>query len=183
MNKNKLFIIFKSMFQISAFTFGGGYVVIPMVEKKFVKQYQYFSQEELIDMATIAQSSPGAIAINLSALSGYRIAGVKGVVISCLGAILPPLILLGIISSCYDVFIANTTIAAILQGMEAGVVALIVDVLITMSNSIVKSKDPFLYILLVASFITCFFMQINAFIILLVSILICILYVWKRGIR
>lgn len=169
------------MFEVSAFTFGGGYVVIPMIERKLVDKYHYFTQEEMLNMATIAQSSPGAIAINLSALSGYRVAGLKGVFVCAFGSILPPLILLGIISSCYEAFIANHMIAAILQGMEAGVVALIVDVLITMSSSIVKSKDPFLYILLGGSFVACFFLQINAFLILIVSILICIVYVWKRG--
>ena len=58
---------------ISAFTFGGGYVVVPMVRRYFVEKKQYFSQEELMQMAAVAQSTPGAIAINLSALAGYRV--------------------------------------------------------------------------------------------------------------
>lgn len=60
---------------ISAFTFGGGYVVVPMVRRFFVEKKQYFTEEELIDMAAIAQSTPGAIAINLSALAGYKATG------------------------------------------------------------------------------------------------------------
>lgn len=183
MKKIEYWHIFIEMFKISAFTFGGGYVVIPMVEKAFVDKYHYFSKEELIDMATIAQSSPGAIAINLSALSGYRIANVKGVVFACIGSILPPMILLSIISNFYDVFIANEVIAAILHGMEAGVLVLLVDVLITMSASLIKGKDYFLYAMLVVSFIASFIFQINAFLILVVAILICIIYVIVRGVK
>ena len=71
---------------ISAFTFGGGYVVVPMVRRFFVVKKRCFSEEELVDMAAIAQSTPGAIAINLSALAGYRTAGTAGAVISCVAA-------------------------------------------------------------------------------------------------
>ncbi len=183
MKKIEYWHIFIEMFKISAFTFGGGYVVIPMVEKAFVDKYHYFSKEELIDMATIAQSSPGAIAINLSALSGYRIANTKGVILACFGSVLPPMILLGIISNFYDAFIANEVISAILHGMEAGVLVLLVDVLVTMSTSLVKSKDYFLYLMLGASFFASFIMQINAFLILLVAILICIVYVLVRRVK
>ena len=183
MKRKEYWHIFIEMFKISAFTFGGGYVVIPMVEKAFVDKYHYFSKEELIDMATIAQSSPGAIAINLSALSGYRIASVMGVVIACFGSILPPMILLGIISNFYNAFIANEVISAILHGMEAGVLVLLVDVLITMSASLVKSKDAFLYIMLVASFVASFLFEVNAFLILIIAILLCIVYVLVRRVK
>lgn len=74
---------------ISAFTFGGGYVVVPMIRRFFVTQKQYFTEDELIDMSAIAQSTPGAIAINLSALAGYRVAGIIGALISCLAAVIP----------------------------------------------------------------------------------------------
>lgn len=63
---------------ISAFTFGGGYIVVPMVRRFFVAKKHYFSEEDLINMAAVAQSTPGAIAINLSALAGYKTAGIAG---------------------------------------------------------------------------------------------------------
>ena len=77
---------------ISAFTFGGGYIVVPMVRRFFVIKRRYFTEEDLINMAAIAQSTPGAIAINLSALAGYKVAGIMGVFISCFAAIIPPLV-------------------------------------------------------------------------------------------
>ena len=111
---------------ISAFTFGGGYVVVPMIRQYFVLKKGYFSEEELMDMAAVAQSTPGAIAVNLSALAGYRTAGMAGAVISCVAAVLPPLIILGTISAFYHIFISNAVLAAVLKGMEAGVAAVMV---------------------------------------------------------
>jgi len=75
---------------ISAFTFGGGYVVVPMIRRYYVDGRKLFTQEELMGMAAMAQSTPGAIAINLSALAGYKVAGLPGAIISCLAALLPP---------------------------------------------------------------------------------------------
>lgn len=63
---------------ISAFTFGGGYIVVPMVRRFFVAKKHYFSEEDLVNMAAVAQSTPRAIAINLSALAGYKVAGIAG---------------------------------------------------------------------------------------------------------
>lgn len=180
MKKKELWYIFIEMFKISCFTFGGGYVVIPMIEKTFVDKYHYFTKDELLNMATIAQSSPGVIAVNLSALSGYRIANLKGVACACLGSILPPMIILGTISNFYDVFISNTIITAALHGMEAGALVLLVDVFATMSGTIVKSKDYFLYIMLLASFVANFIFKVNAFIIIFTAVLICVLYVLIR---
>ena len=95
---------------ISAFTFGGGYIVVPMVRRFFVTQKQYITEEALIDMAAIAQSSPGAIAINLSALAGYNVAGIIGMLISCFAALIPPLVMLTIVSAFYKVFVSNVII-------------------------------------------------------------------------
>ena len=105
---------------ISAFTFGGGYIVVPMVRRFFVAKEHYFTEEDLVNMAAIAQSTPGAIAINLSALAGYKVAGIAGAFISCIAAVIPPLAILTVISAFYKVFISNTIIAVILRGMEAG---------------------------------------------------------------
>ena len=89
---------------ISTFTFGGGYIVIPMIRKIFVQQKQLFTESELLEMAAIAQSSPGAIAVNLSVLAGRRTLGMAGAWISAVGAVMPSFIILALISSCYDAF-------------------------------------------------------------------------------
>lgn len=95
---------------ISTFTFGGGYVVVPMIRRYFVNQKQFFTEDDLMSMAAVAQSTPGAIAINLSALAGYRVAGTLGVVISCIAAIIPPLVILGLVSAFYTTFISNAIV-------------------------------------------------------------------------
>ena len=98
---------------ISTFTFGGGYVVVPMIRRYFVERRRCFTEEELVSMAAVAQSSPGAIAINLSALAGFRTAGLGGAVLSCIAAILPPLAILGLVSAFYAAFAANAVIAEV----------------------------------------------------------------------
>ena len=92
---------------ISMFAFGGGYVVVPLVRRSFVEKKKIFTEDELMEMSAVAQSSPGAIAVNLAALSGYKAAGTAGAVISCAASVIPPLVILGIISGFYDLFIAN----------------------------------------------------------------------------
>lgn len=145
---------------ISSFTFGGGYIVVPMIRKYYVEQRQLFSEEELMEMSAIAQSTPGAIAINLSALAGYRVAKGMGVLISCTAAILPPLIILGIVATGYEAFASNRMIAALLQGMQAGVAALIVDLVIEMSRMIINEKSLYLTSMIPITFIANFFFQI-----------------------
>lgn len=93
--------LFCSTFYLSAFTFGGGYVIIPLMRKKFVEQYHWIEEEEMLDLTAIAQSSPGAIAVNASILIGYRLAGLFGALVTVLGTVLPPLIILSVISVAY----------------------------------------------------------------------------------
>lgn len=160
---------------ISAFTFGGGYVVVPMIRKYFVEQKKLFTEEELINMAAVAQSVPGAIAINLSALAGYRSAGIFGVFLSCLAAVLPPVAILSAVSAWYTVFSTNVMIAAVLKGMQAGAAALIVDLVIDMTNLIVKERSLFLTMMVPASFIAGFIFHINVAVILAVCCFLCVL--------
>ena len=77
--------LFTSTFTLSAFTFGGGFVIIPLMRKKFVEQLHWIDEEEMMDLTAIAQSSPGAIAVNASILVGYRVAGVPGALVTVLG--------------------------------------------------------------------------------------------------
>lgn len=165
---------------ISAFTFGGGYIVVPMVRRFFVVKRRYFTEEDLINMAAIAQSTPGAIAINLSALAGYKVAGIMGVFISCFAAIIPPLVILGLVSAFYKIFISNMVIAAILKGMEAGVAALMVDLIADMCSMILKKKSFFFSIIIPLSFIANFVLGINVALILLVCCFLCVLQVFYK---
>ena len=133
--------LFFSTFYLSAFTFGGGYVIITLLKQKFVDELHWISEEEMLDLVAIAQSSPGAIAVNGAIVVGYKLAGIPGVLVSTLGAIIPPMVILSLISVFYNAFCSNYYIAALLKGMTAGVGAVIMSVVYDMGKNVVKSKD------------------------------------------
>lgn len=152
--------------RISAFAFGGGYVVIPLIRKNFVEKKKAFTEEELLNMAAIAQSSPGAIAINLAALAGRRTAGFPGAVIACMAAVIPPLLILTLISFFYQEFREMAAVAAVLEGMQAGVCALIVDVVWDMSRALFREKQPLFCFMMPIAFIASFFFNVHVALIL-----------------
>lgn len=165
---------------ISAFTFGGGYIVVPMVRRFFVAKKRCFTEEELINMAAIAQSTPGAIAINLSALAGYKVAGIAGALISCLAAVLPPLIILTVVSAFYKLFVSNEIVTAILKGMEAGVAALMIDLITDMCALVLKRRSLFLSAMIPLSFMANFLFGINVALILIICCFLCIFQVFYK---
>lgn len=180
-NLSLYFLLFRINFSISAFTFGGGYVVIPMMKKYFVNNLKLISEEDLMDMAAISQSTPGAIAVNIAVLIGYRIAGLTGAIISCIGTVLPPLIILTIISSFYSVFRDNRIISSILKGMEAGVAAVIVDLVIDMSIGILKERNWLLTVMVPCSFFASFFLNINVALIIIFCAFLCFAQTYLRS--
>ena len=175
--------LFKVNFFISAFTFGGGYVVIPMIRKYFVTEKHLFSEDELMDMAAIAQSSPGAIAINLAVLAGFRSAGFSGAVLCGVSSVLPPFLILSVISTCYQVFRDLPVVAAVLKGMEAAVGALIVDIVFDMGAAVLKEKKPFFASLMPAAFAGSFLLGINVMVILLICVAACLIYYYLSAKR
>ena len=82
--------LIKSTFVLSAFTIDGGYVIVPLMQKKFVEELGWIDSEEMLDLVALGQSMPGALAVNTSILIGYRVAGVAGALITLLGTITPP---------------------------------------------------------------------------------------------
>ncbi len=170
MERNAAFYrkLFFSTFCLSAFTVGGGFVIVPLMKKKFVDELGWIDENEMLDITAIAQSSPGAIAVNASILIGYRLAGLLGALVTILGTILPPLILLSIISVFYEAFRDNIYFSALMTGMRAGVAAVIVDVVMKMSIGVAKGKDPVSIITMIAAFICAYFLKINVILIILV---------------
>ena len=134
MEKNRKFYLklFLSTFYLSAFTFGGGYVIVPLMRKKFVNEYGWIDENEMIDLIAIAQSAPGVIAINASLIIGYKLAGILGAIVALVGTVLPPLIIISIISLFYIAFRDNRIVNGAMQGMQAGVAAVIADVVFKM---------------------------------------------------
>lgn len=159
--------LFLSTFYLSAFTFGGGYVIIPLMKKKFVDDLHWLDEKEMLNLTAIAQSSPGGVAVNASILLGYRIAGVLGAVTTILGTVLPPLIIISIISMFYTAFRQNAVVNAVLKGMQSGVAAVIADVVINLGGNIVKSKDVVSVIVMLGAFIATYFFKVNVMFIIL----------------
>ncbi len=170
--KNKLSIykkLFTTTFYLSAFTFGGGFVIVPLMRKKFVDELHWIEEKEMLDLIAIAQSSPGAIAVNASIIIGYRVAGIMGSLISVLGTVLPPFIILSVISYFYAEFRDNHIINAILMGMQAGVVAVIVDVVLSLGIGIAKERRISSMIIMLGAFIATYFFEVNIILIILIS--------------
>lgn len=166
----KLYLtLFKSTFYLSAFTFGGGYVILPLMKSKFVDELNWIEEKEMIDVIAIAQTSPGAMAVNASILIGYKIAGLSGALATVLGAILPPLIILSVISLFYTVLKQNLLLNALLKGMQAGVAAVIANVVISMTRSLCKDKNILSIVIFVSAFIAAYILKINVVIIILLS--------------
>jgi chromate transporter len=166
--------LFLSTFYLSAFTFGGGYVIIPLMRKKFVNEYHWIDENEMLDLTAIAQATPGAMAVNAAILVGYRLAGIFGSLITILGTVLPPLIILSLISFAYTSFINNPVIKLLLRGMQAGIAAVIIDVVISMVFSLVKEGKRLPVIIMIGAFIASFILDINIIIIIITSGLISV---------
>lgn len=140
MNNKKLLTLFLATLKISAFTFGGGFVIIPLLRRKFVEELKWIDEEEMLDLTAIAQSSPGAVAVNASILVGYRVAGLCGAVVSVLGTVIPPLFIISVISLFYQAFRDNKYVNIVMAGMLCGVAAVILDVVISMLGVLFKAK-------------------------------------------
>lgn len=161
--------LFTSTFYISAFTFGGGYVIIPLMRKKFVEQYKWIDGKEMIDLAAIAQSTPGAIAVNAALLIGYRLAGIIGAIITIFGTIVPPLITISLISLAYTTFRDSIVVQYILRGMQAGVAAVVLDVVINMVIELIRERKVLPVVVMVCAFIATFVFNVNVMLVIILS--------------
>lgn len=170
MKKDKHFYwkLFLSTFTLSAFTFGGGYVIVPLMQKRFVKDYKWIEEDEMLDLVAISQSAPGPIAINASILLGYRMAGIPGTLATISGTVLPPLIIITIISFFYLAFRDNKLIRTLLKGMQAGVAAVIADAVIEMAAKIIKNRAALPIVVMFLAFIAASALKVNIIYILLI---------------
>lgn len=174
----KLFI---TMFNLSAFTFGGGYVIVPMMRKKFVEELKWIDENEMLDLVAISQSLPGVLAVNASVLVGYRIKGFKGALVSSFGTVLPPLIIISIITLIYDSFRTNDVVVAVLKGMQLGVCALIFTVVFSMFMQLKKERNITSMIMMGVSILLSFVLKVNTVFIIILTILVGIIVVlWEK---
>ena len=170
--RNVLIKLFLSTFYLSAFTFGGGYVIVTLMKKKFVDEYHWIEEEEMLDLVAIAQSAPGAIAVNGAIVVGYKLAGIIGTIVAIIATILPPFIVITIISFFYEVFRDNRIVSLVLEGMQVGVAAVIASVVWEMAAGILFEKKWITVLIMLGSLIAAACLSINAVAIILVCIVI-----------
>ena len=166
--KQKYAKLFLSTFELSACTFGGGFVIIPLMRKKFVEDLGWIEEQEMMDLTAIAQSSPGAIAVNASILVGYHVAGIAGALLTVLGTVLSPLVIISIISMFYQAFRDNAIINMAMAGMRCGVAAVIFDVVINMAKTVFLQKRMLPVFVLLGAFSATRFWNINIIAIILI---------------
>lgn len=175
--------LFTTTLYLSAFTFGGGYVIVPLMKKKFVDEYKWVQDEEMIDLIAIAQAAPGIMAVNTAIIIGHKLNGYKGALIATFGTIIPPIIVLSLISIFYDAFSTNNFIALMLTGMKAAVAAVVLNVAYTMFTQLLKSGIVKNTLLFIIAFIAAYILKVNVLYIILGSILIGIGLIIIRGVK
>ena len=152
----KLFAIF---FKIGAFTFGGGYAMIPIIERETAEKRDWINKDELIDIIAVSESTPGPIAINSATFIGYRTAGLPGSICATLGVVLPSFIIILLISTFLSQFANYKGVIYAFNGIRAGVLALIVKALWSMAQKFPKDIPSIVIALL--AFIFAAFTEIN----------------------
>lgn len=168
--------LFRSTFVISAVTVGGGFVIIPLLRAKYVEEFGWLTEKETLDLVAIAQSMPGVVAVNSAIILGYRMAGFVGSLVAATATVLPPLLILSLVSVFYEFFIQNYYIKLILRGMQCGATALIVNVGIDLFIKQCRRKLILPVLIIAATFVANVVFEINIMYLILTDGLIGLLF-------
>lgn len=148
-----LFKLFYWSLFISSVAFGGGFVVLSLLRETFVKKLKWVTDEEMFDLNALAQASPGAIALNTSMLVGFKVAGFLGAIVTIIGSVIPPMAVITALYYFYDAIKGYALVGYLMQGMQAGVAAVIISLVIDMWQKVLKdNKSVFTVLVLVLSF-------------------------------
>ena len=147
----KAFQLFITFIKIGAFTFGGGYAMVPLIQRETVEKKKWINDDDILEIVAIAESTPGPIAVNSATFVGYKTAGVLGAAAATIGVVLPSFTIIYFISFVIDKFENNTAVKYAFSGIRAGVLALIIKALWTMSKK--KKKNIISFIITAFAFI------------------------------
>lgn len=162
--KKTLLKLFTTFFKIGAFTFGGGYAMIPLMQRETAEKNKWVSDEDILDVIAIAESTPGPIAINAATFIGYKTAGFWGAFCATLGVVLPSFAIILLISFVLREFLSIPVVAYAFNGIRAGVVALLIKALFNMYKKM--PKVPLSYFLAIGSFLAAGIFSINVLIVI-----------------
>lgn len=162
--------LFFSTLYISTFTFGGGFVIITFMKKKFVDELHWIDENEMLDLVAIAQSAPGAIAVNGAIVVGYKLEGLIGALTAIVGTIIPPFAIISVISFFYAAFSSNFIVKTVLDGMQSGVAAVIAAVVWDMGSGVVQGKNKLSLTIMAAAFLATAVFEVNVVYVVLICI-------------
>ncbi len=157
--------LFWTFFKIGAFTFGGGYAMIPLVQREVAENHKWLDDEDIMSVIAISESTPGPIAINMSTFVGYRTAGVLGSTLATLGVVLPSFIIILLVSGVLREFYHLDAVRYAFEGIRAGVLALIFKALWSLYKKCPHNLIS--YILMAAAFVVVAFFDVSALIIII----------------
>ena len=164
--------LFFSTLYLSAFTFGGGYVIVTLMKRKYVDELHWIEEDEMLDLIAIAQSSPGAVAVNGAIVVGYKLAGLIGALVAIVATIIPPFVIISVISYFYELFRDNFVVSKLLAGMQAGVGAVIASTVWDMGGDVVKQKSAVSILIMLAAFVAACVFRVNVVYIILTCIVL-----------
>ena len=156
-------------------------MIVTLLKKKFVDLYHWIDEDEMLDLVAIAQSSPGAIAVNGAIVVGYKLSGIPGILVSIVGTVLPPFVIISAISACYTAVRDNLWVSLMLEGMQAGVGAVIASVTWEMGQGVVKGRRPGLTVIMLLAFVANYCLKVSVVLIILAcGLLGCINTLWRK---
>lgn len=163
----KLLKIFFIFFKMGTSTFGGGYAMLPIIERELVENHKLITDDEFVDFISIAQSFPGPVAVNISILIGYRLCGFVGTFFSLLGTIMPSFLSIVFIGYFYNLFRQNNIVQGFFSGVNAVIPALLLTSFISVYQKMSKKKS--MYTIFIISFVAIFLFDINPILIILIG--------------
>ena len=166
-NKKDLLKLFTTFFKIGAFTFGGGYAMIPLIQRETVEHHKWISDDDIMEIVAIAESTPGPIAINSATFIGYQVCGVLGAMCSTLGVVLPSFVIISVIAYLLNEFADIKWVQYAFFGIRAGVLSLVTKSLYTMYKK--APKGIIAYIITLLAFVLVAFAGINALTVIALS--------------
>lgn len=173
-NRKTIMLLFFSFIKIGIFTFGGGYAMIPLIEKEVVEKRKWITNKEILDIIVIAESTPGPIAVNAATFIGYKTAGFPGALVATIGVVLPSFLIIATISLVLRQFENMKAVKFAFEGIRAGVLALIIKALVSMYKQCPRNKIS--YIIATFALICVTFFEINVLIVIIICAIIGLAY-------
>lgn len=170
--------IFSTFFKIGAFTIGGGYAMIPLIEREVVRNRKWISEDDFVELLALAQAAPGIIAMNIAVFVGYKALGMKGTFAASIGSILPSFLIILAIAAVFTDFKDNAVVENVFKGVRPAVVALIAVPIIKMVKAVhLTWKTAFIP---VGAVILIYFAHMSPVWTILIAAFVGILWSWLR---